>query len=413
MTAFLHTLPCGMRLIHLPTLTQVAYCGLAIDAGTRDERPEQYGVAHFVEHMLFKGTRRRRAWHILNRMEAVGGDLNAYTNKEETVVHAAFMREHLARAVELIADIVFNSTFPQTEMEREREVIVEEIDSYRDNPAELIYDDFENTLYDGHALGHDILGRERDIRTYTPEDLRAFTRRHYRPERMTFFVMGDYVPERVVRIVERVITPLLPTVGTETATPPERQTPMVFGSRGERIERIRHTHQAHVMVGCPAYGSADPRRTALYFLNNILGGPGMNSRLNIALRERRGLVYTVESVLTNYTDTSLFTVYFGCDPSDVDRCLRLLRRELDVLMQTPLTQRQFDVAMRQIRGQIGVACDNSETYALDVAKSFLHYNQSNPAAQTLRQLAALTPEHVHTVAGELFHSDNLTTLIYR
>ena len=407
------TLPCGMRLLHLPSPTDVAYCGMAIDAGTRDEPPGQWGLAHFVEHGLFKGTRRHRAWHILNRMEAVGGDLNAYTSKEETMVHAAFMREHLPRAVELVMDVVFNSTFPQAEMDREREVIVEEIDSYRDNPAELIYDEFENILFAGHPLGHDILGQAADVRTYGTEHALDFTRRLYRPERMVFFVMGNYAPEYVRRVVER-------AAPAATAPPPEgegtaRAAAPVGRSEtgGTVVARDMHTHQAHVMLGCRAYGSNDERRIALYFLNNILGGPGMNSRLNLALRERRGLVYTVESTLANYTDTAAFSIYFGCDAGDVDRCLRLVHRELKALMEQPLSPRQFGAALRQVRGQIGVCCDNFETYVLDIAKSFLHYKKAEGASSMLAHLGNLTPELLQQVARELFPPENLTTLVYR
>lgn len=426
-TANTHLFPNGMRLIHVPSPTQVAYCGISIDAGTRDELDSEQGMAHFCEHLMFKGTTHRRACHIINRMESVGGDLNAYTNKEETVVYSAFMKEHLRRAVELIFDVVFNSTYPQAEIEKESEVIIDEIESYNDSPADLIFDHFENIIYKGRDLGHDILGKAEDIRRFTTADATAFTRRLYRPDKMVFFVMGDYDFKEVVRVTARnlpeiPVTPdnsgkpgepeSLNTQKTELQETPEKLFPQE-NKDGITITEHRGTHQAHVMIGCAAYGSKDERRIALYFLNNLLGGPGMNSRLNIALREHSGLVYTVESSLTNYTDTSTWAIYFGCDPDDVDRCLRLVRHELDRLMHAPLTQSQFRAALKQIKGQIGVACDNFENYILDTSKAYLHYNKFEGATDTMRHLETLTPELLHKVANETFRADNLTTLIFR
>ena len=420
-----HTLPNGMRVIHMMSPTHVAYCGIAIDAGTRNEELSEQGMAHFCEHMMFKGTQKRRAWHILNRMEAVGGDLNAYTNKEETVVYAAFMKEHLARATELIADVVFNSTYPQHEMDKEAEVIVEEIESYNDTPSELIFDEFEDIIFKGHPLGHDILGTKEMVRSFRTEDALRFTQRLYRPERMVFFVFGNYSFEKVKKTVEKLILPLAPPCeGGEKSlhqseTSWERVStpfPLKEGQGGVSagpIVRNKGTHQAHVMMGCAAYPSNDKRRVALYFLNNLIGGPGMNSILNVALREHYGLVYTVESSLTNYTDTATFAIYFGCDTEDVEKCLRIVRKELDKLMQVPLTKRQFEAAMKQIRGQIGVACDNFENYALDMAKSFLHYNKFEGVEDTFQHLNQLTPELLQQVAQDLFSEENLTILIFR
>jgi len=285
---------------------------MAIDAGTRDEREGEYGIAHFCEHMLFKGTTHRRSWHILNRMEAVGGDLNAYTNKEETVVYTAFMKDHLHRAVNLISDIVFHSTFPQHEVEKEAEVVVEEIESYNDSPAELIFDEFEDMLFEGHELGHDILGKIEDVRGYRSEDLQRFVNRMYRPERMVFFVFGDYEFNEVRRTIEKETSFLQPIADYTQENKGKAEVLVREKAEMEYVAThrtvVRDTHQAHVMLGCRAYPSSDKRRVALYFLNNILGGPGMNSLLNVALREHKGLVYTVESSLTNYTDTATFSI---------------------------------------------------------------------------------------------------------
>ena len=399
----------GLRLIQIPSPTNVAYCGISIDAGTRDEEVGEEGMAHFCEHMMFKGTEKRRAWHIINRMEAVGGDLNAYTNKEETVVYAAFMKEHLERAAELIFDIVFHSTFPQHEMDKECEVIVDEIESYNDSPADLIFDRFEDLIYEGNCLGHDILGTAENVRRFKTEDALRFVRRLYRPEKMVFFVFGDVKFERVQRMVEKLVRGL---DCPETLGMLETTKSLIQPRYGTFTER-RSTHQAHVMMGRAGYGSKDDRRIALYFLNNILGGPGMNSRLNIALREHKGLVYTVESSLTNYTDTSTWAIYFGCDEEDVEKCLKIVRGELDRLMNEPLTERQLGAALKQIKGQIGVACDNFENYALDVAKAYLHYNKFEGMKDTIEHLEKVTPQRLQEVAREMFDGKGLTTLIFR
>ena len=399
----------GLRLIQIPSPTNVAYCGISIDAGTRDEEVGEEGMSHFCEHMMFKGTEKRRAWHIINRMEAVGGDLNAYTNKEETVVYAAFMKEHLERAAELIFDIVFHSTFPQHEMDKECEVIVDEIESYNDSPADLIFDRFEDLIYEGNCLGHDILGTAENVRRFKTEDALRFVRRLYRPEKMVFFVFGDVKFERVQRMVEKLVRGL---DCPETLGMLETTKSLIQPRYGTFTER-RSTHQAHVMMGRAGYGSKDDRRIALYFLNNILGGPGMNSRLNIALREHKGLVYTVESSLTNYTDTSTWAIYFGCDEEDVEKCLKIVRGELDRLMNEPLTERQLGAALKQIKGQIGVACDNFENYALDVAKAYLHYNKFEGMKDTIEHLEKVTPQRLQEVAREMFDGKGLTTLIFR
>ena len=398
----------GFRLIQIPSPTHVAYCGISIDAGTRDEEPGEEGMAHFCEHMMFKGTEKRKAWHIINRMEAVGGDLNAYTNKEETVVYAAFMKEHLERATELIFDIVFNSTFPQHEIDKECEVIVDEIESYNDTPADLIFDHFEDLIYEGNSLGHDILGTAQNVRRFRTDDAIRFVKREYRPEKMVFFVLGDVAFENVKKVVGKRLQTIQPIHPTE----PVRPVSSIKRNAGIFIKE-RGTHQAHVMIGRAAYGSKDDKRIALYFLNNILGGPGMNSRLNIALREHKGLVYTVESSLTNYTDTSTWAIYFGCDEEDVERCLKIVRGELNKLMLDPLTDRQFQAALKQIKGQIGVACDNFENYALDMAKAYLHYNKVEGMRDTIEHLEKMTPQLLQEVAQEMFDEQGLTTLIFR
>lgn len=401
-----YTLPNGLRIIHEPTLSKVAYCGFAIDAGTRDEAENEQGMAHFVEHLIFKGTEKRKAWHILNRMENVGGDLNAYTNKEETVVYAAFLTEHLGRALELLGDIVFHSTFPQHEIEKETEVIIDEIQSYEDTPSELIFDDFEDMIFRNHPLGRNILGKPELLRSFRTEDVLSFTRRYYQPGNMVFFVQGQYDFKKIVRMAEKYLSDV-PSVEVDSRrTPPPLYVP-------EHLTVNKETHQAHVMIGSRGYNAFDDKRTALYLLNNILGGPGMNSKLNVSLRERRGLVYTVESNLTSYTDTGVFCIYFGTDTEDMDTCLKLTYKELKRMRDVKMSSSQLAAAKKQLIGQIGVASDNFENNALGMAKTYLHYHKFESSELVFKRIESLTAEQLLEVANEMFAEEYLSTLIYR
>lgn len=400
-----HTLSNGLRIIHAQNQSAVAYCGYAIDAGTRDEEENEQGMAHFVEHLIFKGTQKRHSWHILNRMEHVGGDLNAYTNKEETVVYSAFLVEHFPRAVELLTDIVFHSTYPQAEIDKEVEVIIDEIQSYEDTPSELIFDDFEELVFPNHPLGRNILGKPELLRQFKSEDALRFTNRFYRPDNMVFFVQGNMDFKRVVRLLEKAVSDIPATI-----TERHRIKPELYIPQNKTIHR--DTHQAHVMIGCRSYDTHDKKRTALYLLNNILGGPGMNSRLNVALRERSGLVYNVEANLTSYTDTGIFSIYFGTDQEDVKQCLRLVHKELKRLREKPLSSTQLATAQKQIIGQIGVAADNFENNALNMAKTYLHYNKYEEPQEVYKRIQSLTPQDLWEVANEMFCEENLSTLIY-
>lgn len=400
------TLPNGLRIIHSPSPTSVVYCGYAINAGTRDEQPHEHGLAHFVEHMLFKGTIRRRAWHILNRMENVGGELNAYTNKEETVIYSAFLKKDFTRALELLTDIVFHSTYPQHEIDKERGVILEEIDCYEDNPTELIFDEFEETLFRGHSLGHNILGTPRHVKRFTTASAQSFAERYYHPSNAVLFIYGNIPFSRIVTWAER-FTADIPSGHSNTS----RTAPLPYVP--SLVKTTRHTHQTHVMIGCTSYPSGDKRRTGLYLLNNMLGGPGMNSRLNLALREQTGLVYQVESNLTSYTDTGVFNIYFGTDATEADRCIELSMKELDRLREQRLTTLQLSTAKKQLIGQIGVASDHFENMALGMAKTYLHYGEYEGAKALFRRIEALTTDELWDIANELFRRDNLTVLTYR
>ena len=443
-----HTLDNGLRIIHLPSDSKVVYCGYQINAGTRNEEPGEEGLAHFCEHVTFKGTERRKAWHILNCLESVGGDLNAYTNKEGTVYYSAILKEHIARAVDLLSDIVFHSVYPQAEIDKEVEVICDEIESYNDSPAELIYDEFENILFKDSSLGHNILGTAEQVRSFTTEDALRFTRKLYRPDNAIFFAYGDIDFKKLVKLVGRALadddsgklaeedchTDFADDAdfsggtgfaGDENSITTEKSVssvksvePKNYPSVGEEIAgqtivMQKNTHQAHVMIGTRAYDVNDDRRMPLYLLNNILGGPGMNAKLNLALREHNGLVYTVESTMVAYGDTGTWSIYFGCDEHDIKRCLRLVRKELDRMMEKPLSDSQLKAAKKQIKGQIGVACDNRENFALDFGKSFLHYGWEKNVDCLYEQVEAITSQQIQDVARELFDKDRLITLIFK
>ena len=375
-------------------------------------------MAHFCEHMTFKGTERRTSMKILGYLESVGGDLNAFTNKEETVYHAAVLKDNIDRAVDLLTDIVFHSTYPQAEIDKEVEVIVDEIESYNDSPAELVYDLFENAIYNGHSLGHNILGTAEQLRTYTTEDALRFTRRYYRPDNSVFFAYGDVDFGKLVRLLERANAVAADSSQQQSSA----ESPAIDVNKeksamslppyvAQHINHHMDTHLAHVMLGNRAYDVHDNRRIALYLLNNILGGPGMNARLNISLRERHAFVYTVESMMQSYSDTGLWAVYFGCDPKNVDKCLRLIRHELDKVMEKPLSEAQLHAAKKQIRGQIGIACDSRESFALDFAKGFLHYGWKKDVTALCDHIDALTAEDLQRVAQETFAEESLTKLV--
>ena len=407
-----HTLSNGLRIIHLPSTSPVVYCGYQIQAGSRDELPGEEGLAHFCEHTTFKGTSRRRAWHILNSLESVGGDLQAYTTKESTVYYAAILHDHIARAVDLLTDIVFHSTYPQAELDKEVEVICDEIESYNDTPSELIYDEFENHLFQGHPLGHSILGTAEGVRSFSQADAQRFAHRHYRPDNAIFFAYGDISFSRLIRLLEKAQTgqSAAPVIQQpRTAELPHHD----FLQEPRTLIIPKRTHQAHVMTGTLACNVHDARRMPLYLLNNILGGPGMNAKLNLALREHHGLVYTVESNLTTYSDLGYWSIYYGCDAHDIERCRRLVHRELQHFIDRPLSPSQLRAAKKQIKGQIGVACDNRENFALDFGKSYLHYGWLKNIQHLYEQIDDITSQQIQEVAQEYLAEERLFTLIYQ
>ena len=411
-----YTLANGLRIIHKPSVAEVVYCGYQIAAGTRDELPGEEGMAHFCEHLTFKGTEHRNAIQIINGLEQLGGDLNAFTNKEDTTFYAAIQKEHIAKAISLLTDMVFHSTYPQHEIDKEVEVICDEIESYNDSPAELIYDEFENMLFEGHPLGHNILGNAEQLRTYKTADALRFVKRNYRTDNAIFFIYGNVDFKRVVRLVAAASkdggnsdsSMANCSRGAGCASTPGR-----IGQGTRELVKDIGSHQAHVMLGTRSYDIHHPLRIPLYLLNNILGGPSMNARLNLALRERNGLVYTVESTMVSYSDTGMWSIYFGCDPHDVRKCLRLVRRELDKVMQKSLSDNALQKAKQQLKGQIAIACDNREQFALDFGKSFLHYGWEKNVERLFDSIDKVTVADIQQVANDLFAADKLSTLIFK
>ena len=397
-----HTLSNGLRLIHVPTTSPVAYCGLFVDAGSRDDIVGKEGLAHFVEHTIFKGTKRRRSWHIINRMERVGGELNAYTTKENTAVYSIFPSLHFERAVELIADLVANSRFPEKELAKEREVVLEEIDSYRDSPMEAAYDDFEDYLFAGSSLGHNILGNEQDLHNITAEDCRHYLDTLYVPENMVFFAMGNIKSERLFRMAER-----------------------YFGGLNHDLQRINRSvpvdvdvfhktvnvdsHQAHTIIGKKIFSMHDDRKYAALLLNNILGGPGMNSMLNVAIREKRGYAYTVESSVSLMSDCGIFQIYFGSDERHVAPSLRIINNIMDSLATKPMSDKALLAAKRQYLGQMLLSGENKEAVALSLGKNFLYYNQVMSDGELAEHINSLTAQQLMDCA-ELFASSTCSVL---
>lgn len=401
-----HTLQNGLKLVHKPATGNVSYCGFFINAGTRDEQTGEFGMAHFVEHMLFKGTQKRRSHHIINRMETVGGDLNAYTNKEETVIYSVFLEEHFERAFELLSDLTFHSVFPQSEIEKEIDVILDEINLYDDSPSELIYDDFENIVFYNSQLGHNILGDSSSLLTFNTQKAKQFVSRNYTPDNIVFFSLGKTNFKKIIRLADKYLSEI-----NLSGDKLKRKLVTSKVSLSQVVEK--DTSQAHVLLGGRSYSLHSPKRKVLGLLNNILGGPGMNSRLNMSLREKKGYVYNVESNVTAYTDTGLFSIYFGTDKQNIDKCLRLVNKELKNLKDNKLSAVQLSAAKKQLIGQIGVSNDNRENIALSLGKSFMHHNHINSMEETFKKIESISSDDILEVANEIFDENNIFRLIYR
>jgi len=405
MTYQTYTLPNGIRLIHKPDTSAVTHCGMVINTGSRDEAENEEGMAHFIEHMLFKGTEKRRSGHIINRLEHVGGELNAFTSKEETVVYATVLTEYFERALELVGDIVLNSTFPQKEIDKEVVIIIDEIQSYNDSPSELIFDDFEEMLFANHRIGHNILGRQELLEKYSTTDAVNFVGRQYRPEEMVFFAVGDLNFKQFVRQSEKYLQTKPVVAERNIRTAPT-------GYEPQRREIIKNTHQVHFMAGNRAYDLYHPSRMGLYLLNNILGGTGMNSMLNLSLREKHGLVYNVESSYQPFTDTGMWSVYFGCDSENAARCEQLVYNELQKLRDQKLTENVLKKYKLQLMGQMAIANEQKENLALSLGKSFLRYGKIDGMTIIKQHIEEVTAEKLQEIAIEIFNPEQLSVLKY-
>ena len=406
MTYQTYTLSNGLRIIHKPDTTAVTYCGLVINTGSRDEAEKEQGMAHFIEHMLFKGTEKRRSGHIINRLENVGGELNAYTSKEETVVYAIVLNGYFERAMELVFDIVFHSTFPQKEIEKEVVIILDEIQSYKDNPSELIFDDFEEQIFANHPIAHNILGKPELLEKYSTDDAIRFVKKHYKPEEMVFFVLGDFDFEQLTRMGEKYLKSGTQQKKTVVRNPPVSYTP-------ERKEIDKNTHQVHFIMGNRSYDLYDPNRLGMYLLTNILGGPGMNSLLNLSIREKHGLVYNVESNYQPFTDSGMWSVYFGCDTENAARCEQLVLAELQKLRDQPLSENALKKYKLQLIGQMAIASEQKENLALSLGKSFLRYGKLEDLETIKKRIEAITAVELQKIANEMYNPDELSVLIYR
>lgn len=390
--ATVFTLPNGLRCVHRLSPGQVAYCGVAINAGSRDEPADKEGLAHFVEHTLFKGTLRRRSWHISNRMESVGGELNAYTSKEETMVYASAPAPFSERAIELISDIVANSTFPVAELIKEKAVVIEEIKSYLDSPEDKVFDEFENLIYSGSALGHNILGTQGSVERLESSDCRAFLDRFYVPNNMVVYVADPYPAKRAEKFLTKHFGSLhFPKPSSERIIPPEV-------GHFEEIKN-EHGYQAHTLMGARLFGRTDPRRYPLFLLNNYFGGPCMNSRLNQELRDKRGYVYTVESNVALMSDCGLIQIYFGSDTKRTEECKRLIIKELEKIADNGISAGRFEAVKRQYAGQLILASANTESVAMQTAKSLLYFNEVHDTTTTAREIMAVSRDDIKAIAA--------------
>ncbi|MBW6459503.1 MAG: insulinase family protein [Bacteroidales bacterium] len=399
-------LPNGIRLLHIHNTGHVAHLAVYINAGTRDEEEHESGLAHFIEHSIFKGTTTRKAYHVLTRLETVGGDLNAFTTKEETCVYASFLDEHFLRALELISDILIHSTFPDKELKKEKDVILEEINSYKDTPSEEIYDVLEENVYKGHALARNILGNPDDLKKLTRRNIQEFIERNYTGENMVVCTSGNFDFNKISRLVEKFFDQV-------PVSRPGRKRKKFSRYEPFSLHLPRTTFQTHCMLGNIAYDRRNPKRYPLFLLNNILGGPAMNSRLNLAVRERHGYAYSVESVFLPYTDTGIFSVYLGTDNGNLDRSLALIGKEMEKLRSARLGGLQFSQAKKQLIGQIEIANESRLNYLLAAGKSYLHDNRLEPPEEILRNIDIITGEQILDVANEIFNPDHLSRLIFQ
>ena len=396
-------LPNGIRVIHKQVPANVAHLGVIIDAGTRDELPHQSGLAHLIEHMIFKGTHRRKAFHILSRLENVGGELNAYTSKEETCVYASFLHAHYPRAMELFADIITQSTYPDKELEKEKDVVIDEINSYKDNPSELIFDDFEELLFRDHPMGRNILGTPESLKKLRRPDIMEFLHRNYQPQHMVISSVGNISLNRLLVLINKNFGFL---TGNE-----ERATRLPVGAYQPAIRtETLSNFQAHCIIGAPAYDVFDEKKTALALLINILGGPGMNSRLNLNIREKYGYCYNIEAHYHPYSDGGYFNIYLGTDMEYLEKTVKLALKEINLMRTTRLGALQLHRAKLQIAGQLAIALESNAGEMISMGKSHLYFEKVDSYRQVMEKINALTDVRLLEVANEIFDTSQLSRL---
>ncbi len=401
----IHQLKNGIRLVHSYTNSPIAHCGLIVNTGSRDEAENEHGLAHFIEHAIFKGTDKRRSYHILNRLESVGGDVNAYTTKEETCVHTAFLSEHYPRALELLSDMLFHSNFPENEIEKEKDVIIDEINSYKDSPAELIFDEFEDYIFSNLSLGKNILGEPDKIKAYSRQNLIDFKEKNYPTDQMVIFSAGNINFRKISKLVEKYFADV-----PEKKLNPRRQELLIYQPFSKKEEK--GTHQVHCIIGNVAYDFHNEKRNALSLLNNLLGGTSMNSRLSMALREKSGYVYDIESSYTGYSDSGIFNLYFGTEKNKFDKSLKLINKEFNKLRTNKLGVLQLQRAKQQLIGQIAISSENRDNAALAMGKSLMLFNKIESLDEVNQKINAITAEEILAVANEILDSKQLSMLIY-
>lgn len=401
-----YTLPNGIRIIHKQDKSTVGYCGLIINTGSRDEEEQEHGMAHFIEHVVFKGTKKRKAYHILSRLDDVGGELNAYTTKEETCIYASFLKQDFQRAIELIHDITFNSVFPAKEIEKEKEVIVDEINSYKDSPAELIYDEFEEMIFANDPMGRNILGTPQHLRRFGSNEIKRFIDRNYNTDQMVFASVGEMSFKKIVSWAEKYLGDVPTNIRQHKRSDVHPYVP-------QSLTVEKDTHQSHVILGNVAYDFKHPQRLHLHLLTNLLGGPGMNSRLNMALREKNGIAYNVESSYTPYYGTGVFSIYFGTDEENLYKSFSIIDRELKRLKIKELGSLQLHKAIRQLKGQMAISADNRENLMLNIGKSFLMYDQVDSLDVVYKKIDSITSKDLLEVANYILADNQLSYLIYQ
>lgn len=398
-------LPNGIRMVLHQAATPITHVCMLINAGARDEHEGRYGLAHFIEHLLFKQTEKRTTNQILNRLESVGGDLNAYTTKEYTCIHASFLSPYLERALDLFEDLFFHSIFPEQELEKEKGIILDEMASYRDSPEDSIMDDFEDQLFQGHALGHNILGTAEDLQRLTRPDILAFIQQNYRTPEIVIGVSGNYTRKKVTLIANR-------TLGEIPADErrQQRESPVKNGSSHTVVKKP--INQTHYMMGGVAYDTHHEHKTGLLLLNNMLGGMGMASRLNLIVREKYGIAYTVESGYTPLSDAGIFHIYFGTDEEKADQALRLIRRELRKLRGDKLGVVQLHQAKKKFKGQIALGEENRLNLIIALAKSLMDHDDVQTLAEVFAKIDAVTADQLLAIANEVFDEGNLSALCF-